>query len=92
VRLIKNNRVVEDRYLRVAEDAPVPGDGAVIVSAERLLAIAENILRRRAPTGVAWPNNRRVTELAPYLDPAVLVWISDPALCRFSFLTLRAQI
>jgi uncharacterized protein (DUF934 family) len=78
MRLIKNNRVVEDRYLRVADDAPVPDDGAVIVSAERLLANPEGTLRPGAPTGVAWPINRRVAELAPYLDRLALVALNFP--------------
>jgi uncharacterized protein (DUF934 family) len=79
MRLIKNNCVIEDRYLRIADDAPIPEDGAVIVSAERLLANAEDILCRRAPTGVTWPNNRRVVELAPYLDRLALVALHFPS-------------
>jgi uncharacterized protein (DUF934 family) len=78
MRLIRNNRVVEDNYSRIADDAPLPGDGAAIISAERLLANADDILRRRGPTGVAWPNNRRVAELASYLDRLALVALSFP--------------
>jgi uncharacterized protein (DUF934 family) len=33
---------------------------------------------RRAPTGVIWPNDRRVTELAPYLDWLALVALVFP--------------
>jgi len=78
MRLIKNNRIVEDRYLRVADDVPIPDDGAIIVSAERLLTNGEEILRRHGSTGVAWPNNRRVAELAPYLDRLAVVALHIP--------------
>jgi uncharacterized protein (DUF934 family) len=76
--LIKNGRVAEDRYLRVLDDAPIPDEIAVIVPAERFLADAEDILRRAAPTGVAWPNNRRVAELLPYLDRLTLIALNFP--------------
>jgi uncharacterized protein (DUF934 family) len=76
--LIKNGRLAEDRYLRVLDDAPVPDDVAVIVPAGRFLADAEDVLRRGAPTGVAWPNNRRVAELLPYLDRLALIALNFP--------------
>jgi uncharacterized protein (DUF934 family) len=76
--LIKNGRVAEDRYQRVLDDAPISDDVGVIVPAERFLADAEDILRRSAPTGVAWPNNRRVAELVPYLDRLALVALNFP--------------
>jgi uncharacterized protein (DUF934 family) len=76
--LIKNGRVAEDRYLRVLDDAPIADDVAVIVTAERFLADAEDILRRAAPTGVAWPNNRRVAELLPHLDRLALIALNFP--------------
>jgi uncharacterized protein (DUF934 family) len=76
--LLKNGRVAEDRYLRVLDDAPIPDDVAVIVPAERFLADAEDVLRRGAPAGVSWPNNRRVAELAPYLDRLALIALNFP--------------
>ncbi len=36
--LVKNGKIVDDPYLAVADDAPLPDGAAVIVSAARLLA------------------------------------------------------
>ncbi len=76
--LIKNGRPVEDRYVHVQDDAPLPDGAAAIVPAARFLADAEEILRRDAPIGVVWPNNRKVAELAPYLDRLALVVLTFP--------------
>ena len=76
--LIKNGRVVEDRFVRILDDAPIPDGVAVIVPAARFLADAEDILRRDAPTGVEWPNNRAVAELEPYLDRLAAIVLAFP--------------
>jgi uncharacterized protein (DUF934 family) len=76
--LIRNGRVAEDRYVHVLDDAPLPETVAVVVPAARFLADAEEILRRDAPVGVVWPNNRRVAELARYLDRLALVVLTFP--------------
>jgi uncharacterized protein (DUF934 family) len=76
--LMRNGEVVADRYVRVADDAPIPDGVPVIVSAARFLATAEELLRRDAPTGVHWPNDRRVAELAPYLDRLALIVLTFP--------------
>jgi uncharacterized protein (DUF934 family) len=78
MRLVKSGQVVADDYIRVGDDAPIPDDVPVIVSAARLIAEADAILRRQAPTGVLWPNNRRVAELAPHLDRLALVALEFP--------------
>ena len=71
MRLVKSGHVVDDTYVRVPDDAPIPDGVPVIVPAARFLADAEEILRREAPTGVLWPNNRRIAELGTVLGPAV---------------------
>jgi uncharacterized protein (DUF934 family) len=76
--LVKAGEIVADRYLRILDDAPIPADGAVLVPAERLVANAEEFLARRAETGVIWPNNRDIDELAPYLDKLALVALVFP--------------
>jgi uncharacterized protein (DUF934 family) len=76
--LIKNGRATEDRYVHVLDDAPLPDGAPVVVPAARFLADAQEILRRDAPIGVAWPNNRRVVELEPYFDRLALVVLSFP--------------
>lgn len=77
--LIKNARWIEDRYARISDDAPVPDARALILSAGRLLAGARDILARRGPTGVIWPNDRDIGELVPYLDRLALIALVFPA-------------
>jgi uncharacterized protein (DUF934 family) len=76
--LIRNGRLADDRYMRVLDDAPIPDGVPVIVPAARLLADAEELSRRAAPTGVLWPNDRRVAELAAHLDRLSLVALVFP--------------
>jgi uncharacterized protein (DUF934 family) len=76
--LIRNGRLAEDRYVCVLDDAPIPEAVPVIVPAARLLADADELSQRIAPTGVLWPNNRRVAELAPLLDRLSLVALVFP--------------
>jgi uncharacterized protein (DUF934 family) len=76
--LVKAGRVIEDRFVRVLDDAPVPDGVPVILPAARLLADARELVLRQAPTGVIWPNDRRVVELLPYLDWIALVALVFP--------------
>jgi uncharacterized protein (DUF934 family) len=76
--LIKNGRLAEDRYVRVLDDAPIPDGVPAIVPAARFLADADEILRRDAPTGVEWPNNRAVAELEPYLNRLAVIVLAFP--------------
>ena len=79
MQLIKGGRIVEDRFARVADDAPVPDRVPVIVSASRFLAEVDALARREGPTGVIWPNDRRVAELDPYLPSLALVGLVFPS-------------
>jgi uncharacterized protein (DUF934 family) len=76
--LVKSGRVITDRYLRVLDDAPIPDGVPVIIPAARFIADAADIAGRDAPTGVLWPNNRRILELAPHLDRLALVALVFP--------------
>ena len=77
--LVKSGKVVEDRYVRVADGEPEPEQGAVIVSADRFLADAEELGQRSDPVGVIWPNNRNVADLEPHLRKLALVALVFPA-------------
>ena len=68
MRLVKGGRVVEDRFVRVLDDAPIPDGVAVLIPAARFLADADEIAGREAPTGILWPNNRRVVEFEEIKD------------------------
>jgi uncharacterized protein (DUF934 family) len=76
--LVKRGQVIADRYVYVGDDAPIPADTPVILSATRYLAEAAELARRTAPTGVLWPNNRKISELAPHLDYLDLVALVFP--------------
>jgi uncharacterized protein (DUF934 family) len=76
--LIEHGCIVKDRYVRVADDAPVPDRRPVIVTADRFLAEAMTLTRRDGSLGVVWPNDRRVAELAPWLGHLALVGLCFP--------------
>jgi uncharacterized protein (DUF934 family) len=76
--LVENGKVVEDRYVRVADDAPLPERVPVIVSAKRFLGDAAALSSRDGSLGVAWPNDRRVAELKPWLGHLALIALDFP--------------
>lgn len=80
--LVKGNTVVADEFLHLADDAELPADGAVLVTAERFLADPDAVLSRGGQedvkTGVIWPNNRDVEDLLPYLDRLAAVALVFP--------------
>jgi uncharacterized protein (DUF934 family) len=76
--LIKHGKIAEDAYLRILDDAAIPDDGAVLVPAARLLADAGEFAQRTGKSGVLWPNDRSVSDLAPYLDRLALVALVFP--------------
>lgn len=76
--LIKNAAEIEDPYLRLLDDAPVPEEGAVMLPAARFLADAQELAGRSAQTGVLWPNDRDIGELVPWLDKLSLVALVFP--------------
>jgi uncharacterized protein (DUF934 family) len=76
--LVKNGRIATDIFAHVADGDEVPGEGAVLVSAERFLKDPETLSRRAGKTGVIWPNNRDLDELVPYLDRLAAVALVFP--------------
>lgn len=77
--LVKNGAVVDDPYLRVVDEGPLPEGAAVLVPADRLIAGAGEFAGRVGKAGVLWPNNRSVSELAPYLGSLSLVTLHFPS-------------
>ncbi|MBN9584724.1 MAG: oxidoreductase [Afipia sp. 62-7] len=76
--LVKGNTVVADDFVHLADDAPLPADGAVLLPAERFLADPKAALSRGDKIGVIWPNNRDVEDLLPYLDGLAAVALVFP--------------
>jgi uncharacterized protein (DUF934 family) len=79
MRLVKEGRIVEDPFVPILDDAPIPDGVPVIIPAARFLADAAELTQRNAGLGVAWPNNRPVGELAPHLDRVSVVALAFPA-------------
>ena len=77
--LVKTGKITPDAFTRVADDAPLPGDGAVLISAARFLEDPETLSRRSGKTGVIWPNNRDLDDLVPYLDRLAAVALVFPS-------------
>ena len=48
--LVKSGKIATDAFVHVADDAELPGDGAVLISAARFLGI-----RKRCRAGPARP-------------------------------------
>jgi uncharacterized protein (DUF934 family) len=78
MRLVENGRIVEDRYVRPDDDAPIPDRVPIIVSAKRFLAEAATLVRRDGSVGVLWPNDKRVAELEPWLGHLALIALVFP--------------
>jgi len=76
--LVRAGRIVEDGFVRWLHAAPTPDDAAVVVPHGRLLADGAALLRRNGPTGVIWPNNLKIAELAPYVDRLALIALVFP--------------
>ncbi len=79
MRYIKDGEAAADPWVYVEGDEPVPPDLPAIVSPDWLFAAAPAaIASRSAPLGVAWPNDRPESELAPYLAQLSLIALEFP--------------
>jgi uncharacterized protein (DUF934 family) len=76
--LVKQGKISPDVFVHVAEDAALPGDGAILVSAARFLADPEALLHHPGKIGVIWPNSRDVDDLVPYLDRLAVIALVFP--------------
>ncbi len=76
--LVKSGKISTDAFVHVADDAAIPAEGAVLISAARFLENAEALSRRVGRTGVIWPNNRDVDDLVPYLDRLAVIALVFP--------------
>src|ERR1700710_1447094 len=76
--LVRGGTISGDAFVHVADDAEIPADGAVLISAARFLADSDALSRRLGQPGVIWPNNRDVDDLVPYLDRLAVVALVFP--------------
>lgn len=76
--LVKDGSVIDDAFVQILDESPIPGEIAVVVPAARLLADAGELTGRSGRTGVIWPNNFPLAELAPHLDRLALIALVFP--------------
>ena len=76
--LVKGGKITDDSFVRIADGAELPSEGAVLVSAARLLENPDAVLTRRDKVGVIWPNNRDLDDLVPHLDRLAAVALVFP--------------
>src|SRR3979411_2859109 len=76
--LVKHGKITTDTFVHLADDAEIPGDGAILISAARFLEDPDALSRRVGRTGVSWGNNRAVDDLVPYLDRLAVIALVFP--------------
>ena len=76
--LVKGGKITADPLIHLADDAELPGEGAILISAARFLEDAEGLSNRPGKTGVIWPNNRDVDDLVPWLGRLAAVALVFP--------------
>jgi uncharacterized protein (DUF934 family) len=77
--LVKNAKITTDPFVHVADGAELPGDGDILVSAQRFLGDPAALLERAGKVGVVWPNNRAVDDLVPHLNRLAAVALVFPS-------------
>ena len=76
--LVKGGKITDDSFVHIADGAELPSEGAVLVTAARLLENPDAVLARTGKVGVIWPNNRDLDDLVPCLDRLVAVALVFP--------------
>ena len=77
--LVNGGKIVDDGFIKLAVDTPLPEGGDILVPAERFLNDADALLKRAGKVGVIWPNNRDLDDLVPYLDRLAVVALVFPS-------------
>ena len=77
--LVKGGKITTDPLVHVADDAEIPGEGAILISAARFLGDAEALSQQPGRTGVIWPNNRDLDDLVPWLGRLASVALVFPS-------------
>lgn len=78
MQLVRSGRITQDDFVHLADDAPLPEAGAILVSAARFLGDTEGLFQRQGKLGVIWPNSRDIDDLVPYLDRLAAVALVFP--------------
>jgi uncharacterized protein (DUF934 family) len=76
--LLEKGVPVEDRFVQVADDAPLPADSPAVISFARLQREADVLAGRNVPLGVQVGSATQARDIAPFLDRVALVVIEFP--------------
>ena len=76
--LIRNDQIVDDDFRLLADDEPLPGSGAVIVSLERWQKDRDALLARQASLGVRLRSDQSPETIAADLARIALVALEFP--------------
>lgn len=78
-RIIHDQRVVEDHWQHLADDAPLPAAGDITVSLARWQQEADALKARAAKVGVRVPNTLDIEEVASNIIDIPLLCLEFPA-------------
>ncbi len=78
MKLIKNRKIVEDTWLTVADDAPLPDEGDVVVSLSRLEQHASELRARPGLVGVRLEADVSIDQVKPFLSLLSLIKVDFP--------------
>lgn len=77
--LLKHGKQVPDPWQRALDDAPIPGDGPVLVDLARWKSERDALIARGAPVGVRLRPGEEPAEIADDLAQLALVALDFPA-------------
>ncbi len=76
--LLRNGKVIQDRWLTIAGDEDLPIDVPIIVELERFRNQRDELLRRNAPLGIRLHSDQPPSEIAEHLDRFEVVALEFP--------------
>jgi len=77
--LIRNLRIEADDYVSLADDAPLPASGKLIVSHARWLAERDALLASGLNIGIKLPNTLDITTVLPEIAERPLIELDFPS-------------
>lgn len=76
--LLKNGLVIADRWIAVADDAPLPEGGPALIGHARWLAERDALATRNAPLGIRLPNSLDILDFGPQAGRFDLIVLEFP--------------
>ena len=76
--LLKNGAIMPDPWIALSDEAPIPGDGPILISWARWQSEASALSGRPAPIGIRLRNNEAAEALRPHIGRFDLVALEFP--------------